>query len=144
MFRKSVPPVFMLYTIEMRSLLLYFLLFVNPFIVVAQSANPSSAPTGGLQLVIVNTLKFINTSLIPFILGIGFLFLAINVVRYFVIGGANDDSREKAKSLALYSVLAFVLIIVFWGIVNLLAQSIGLEGEKAPIPDYVKLNTPST
>lgn len=128
----------------MRSLSLFLLSFILPLVASAQPTGSSTAPTAGLQLFFTNILKFINSTLIPFILGIGFLFLAINVVRYFIIGAGNDDSREKAKSLALYSVFAFVLIIVFWGIVNMLSQSIGLEGQTAPTPDYVQMNTPRT
>jgi hypothetical protein len=89
-----------------------------------------------LDTFIVNTLTFINTAVIPFILGIAFFLLVINVVRYFIIGAGNNDSREKAKSLALYSTLAFVLIVIFWGLVNLLASSIGLDGRDMPGPDY--------
>ena len=69
----------------------------------------------------------------------GFLFLIINVIRYFVIGGNNDEGKEKAKNLALYSVLAFTVIIVFWGFINLIASSIGLDGKDAPPSDYVQL-----
>ncbi len=104
-----------------------------PFLVHAQS----------LQTFFTNIPTFINRAVIPFILGIGFLVLAINMVRYFIIGAGNDESREKAKNLALYSVFAFVFILVFWGIVNLLAQSIGLEGQTAPPVDYVRINTSS-
>jgi succinate dehydrogenase/fumarate reductase cytochrome b subunit len=115
-------------------------LLLLPFLTHAQAAT--STPTSGLQLFFRNLLNFINTAIIPFILGIAFLFLAINVVRYFIIGAGNEDSREKAKSLALYGVLAFVVIIVFWGVVNLFSSSIGLGGQTAPTVDYVQINTP--
>jgi len=48
--------------------------------------------------------------------------------QYFIVGGASDDQKEKGKNLAIYSVLAFVLVIVFWGIINLIAGTIGLGG----------------
>ena len=51
--------------------------------------------------------------------------------QYFIAGGANDEAKEKGKSLMIYAVLGFVLIIVFWGIINLIANSTGLEGETA-------------
>ena len=35
-------------------------------------------------------------------------------------------------------VAAFVIIIVFWGVVNLLASSLGFAGESAPTPDYME------
>ena len=43
---------------------------------------------------------------------------------YFIAGGADDDKREKGRKLMIYSVLAFVLIVVFWGIINLISDSL--------------------
>jgi Type IV secretion system pilin len=112
------------------------ILWLAPFMAQAQA--------GSVQGFFANLLLFTNSTVIPFILGVGFLFVAINVVRYFIIGGSSEEGREKAKSLATYSIGAFVFLMVFWGIVNLLAQSIGLEECSAITPDYVMRNTDST
>jgi hypothetical protein len=98
------------------------------------------AQTLSAQGLIGKFLAFSNSTLIPFALGIAFLLFLINVIRFFVIQGAEEDGRENAKNLAIYSVLAFVTLIIFWGVVNLLAGSIGLGGKSAPTPDYVKMN----
>lgn len=112
-----------------NSSLLLIALFLLPTISHAQS----------LQVFITSTIKFLNTIIIPFLLGIGFLFFVINVIRYFVAGGSNEDDREKAKALAIYSVAAFVIIVTFWGIINMLASSTGLQGKNQPAQDYVKM-----
>lgn len=75
-----------------------------------------------------NVLGFINGVLIPFILGIGFLFFVWGMFKFFILGGANDDEKEKGKSLMVYATLGFVLIIIFWGVVNLIANATGFEG----------------
>ncbi len=100
------------------------------------------AQEGSLQQLIAGIGGFINEVLIPFILGIAFLIFLINAVRFFVIGGDNTESQENARSLALYGVGAFVLILSLWGMVNLLANGIGLnEGPcidgKAVQSDYL-------
>ncbi|MBP6881175.1 MAG: hypothetical protein KBC35_00965 [Candidatus Pacebacteria bacterium] len=74
-----------------------------------------------------NVLKFINNFIIPFIIGIGFLLFVWGMFQYFIAGGANDEAKEKGKSLMIYSTLGFVLIIIFWGVVNMLATSVGLD-----------------
>lgn len=96
----------------------------------------------GLQQYIINFILFVNGVVIPFLLGIAFLVFVINVFRFFILGGANSDSQEKARALAIYGVGAFVLILIFWGIVNLLVSSLGLGGGAAPIFDYI--GEPST
>jgi hypothetical protein len=61
--------------------------------------------------------------------------------QFFIAGGANDDKKEQGKSLMIYATLGFVLIIIFWGIVNLLAGSTGLEGETADdVPQVAPIN----
>jgi len=69
----------------------------------------AAAGGGGFETLLVSILKFSNNILIPFILG------------------ASDDQKEKGKNLAIYSVLAFVLVIVFWGIINLIVGTLGLS-----------------
>jgi len=80
----------------------------------------------GLEQYIVALVTFVNNLVIPFLLGMAFLLFVINVFRFFIIGGSNTDSQEKARALALYGVGAFVLIIIFWGIINILTSSLGL------------------
>jgi uncharacterized membrane protein YidH (DUF202 family) len=103
-------------------------LFLSPLAIVsAQIADSGNA--GPFQELLKNILTFTNTVLIPFIIGIGFLVFVWGMFQYFIAGGANDDAKEKGKSLMIYATLGFLLIIVFWGVINLLTASTGLEGE---------------
>lgn len=103
-------------------------LFALPMLVSAQglATSESGGPFGDL---LENILGFTENVLIPFILGIGFLAFVWGMFQFFIVGGANDDAKEKGKSLMIYATLGFLLIVVFWGVVNLLSDSIGLEGE---------------
>jgi uncharacterized membrane protein YidH (DUF202 family) len=99
---------------------------------------PLVASAASAQELIKNVLIFANTRLLPFLLGIAFLFIVYNAFRFFIVEGASKEGQTKAKSLAIYGVLAFVFIVIFWGAVKLLSESIGLQGQKAPTPDYVQ------
>lgn len=98
----------------------------------------SNAQGSSLQNLFENFLTFIFETLVPFLFGIAFLFIVINIFRYFILGGADEKAREKAKSLAIYGVAAFVFLVIFFGIVNLLSDSLGLGGKEAPTSDYQK------
>jgi len=74
---------------------------------------------------------------VPFLFGLAFLFFVVNAIRFFVLGGASQEGRDKAKSLVIYSVIALVILLIFWGIVNIIAGSLGLGGCDAPASDYV-------
>lgn len=73
-------------------------------------------------------LLFIDGVIIPFILSIGFLVFVWGMFKYFIQGGANDEAKESGKSLIMYAIAGYVVILAFWGIVNILTSGIGLDG----------------
>jgi Type IV secretion system pilin len=97
-----------------------------------------AAGSNGLQNIIPALLGFIDSYLIPFLLSIAFLIFVWNAIKYFVIEGDSEDGRKNAKNLALYSIAAFVFIISFWSIVNILTSGIGFDNCNNDItPDYL-------
>lgn len=104
------------------------LLWSTPLITSAQIAtNGTGGPFGDL---LKNILVFGNTVVIPFIIGIGFLVFVWGMFQYFIAGGANDESKEKGKKLMIRATIAFVVIIIFFGAINLLTTSTGLQGQQ--------------
>lgn len=94
------------------------------------------ADGGPLGDTLVNLISFINDYVIPFILGVGFLFFVWGMFLYFIKGGSNDEEKAKGKSLLIYATSGFVLIFIFWGIVELFVGTFG-----GPTPD-LDLPTP--
>ena len=92
---------------------------------IAQSSN-----AGPFQDLLINILEFSDAVLIPFILGIGFLVFVWGMFKFFILGGAKEEEKEKGKSLMVYATLGFVLIIIFWGVINLLTESTGLANSE--------------
>ncbi len=97
------------------------ILFALPFVSSAQIVDGSDG--GPFEDLLGNILDFTNDVLIPFIIGIGFLVFVWGMFQYFIAGGANDEKKEKGKSLMIYATLGFVLIIIFWGVVNFVVES---------------------
>ena len=96
-----------------------------PVVTAAQIADTGGGG-GEFEDLLTNILTFTNNVLIPFIIGIGFLVFVFGMFQYFIAGGANEEKKEAGKSLMIYATLGFVLIIGFWGVVNLLTSSTGL------------------
>lgn len=98
----------------------------------------ASAQATSLQNALGGFLGFINSTLIPFLFGMAFLFFVINAIRYFVIGGSNQEGQEAAKSLATYGIAAFVFLLIFWGIITMIVNTTGLGADTCtqPSPDY--------
>jgi len=104
-------------------------LMVLPGVAGAQSGLAVSASGGPFGTVLREILTISNDIFIPFILGIGFLVFVWGMFKFFIVGGANDEEKDKGKSLMVYATLGFVLIIIFWGVVNLIANSTGLTSD---------------
>ncbi len=113
---------------KITSTLLALALLVTPSLSLAQQGF--DADNSQLTDFFTEVLIFINDVLIPFILGVAFLFFVWGVFRYFIAGGADEEKREQGKKIIIYSLLGFVIIIIFWGLVNLLAESTGFEGDR--------------
>lgn len=107
-----------IYTLTSTSLLML------PFAIASAQIASSQGGGGEFETLLKNILDFTNDVLIPFIIGIGFLVFVWGMFKYFIAGGADEGKREEGKSLMIYATLGFVLIIVFWGIVNLLTSSL--------------------
>ncbi len=92
-------------------------------------AGQFEATGGDFGQFLRNVIGFINGIIIPFILGIGFLFFVWGMFLYFIKGGADDDAKSQGKSLIIYATAGFVLIFIFWGLIELLARSTGFQDQ---------------
>jgi len=109
--------------------------FLLPFVTLAQGQGIANSPDGGdFGTLLGDIIDIANGILIPFILGIGFLVFVWGMFKFFILGGANEEEKEKGKSLMVYATLGFVLIVVFWGVVNLIASSTGLDSGSGTSP----------
>lgn len=91
-----------------------------------------------IQTLLGNILTFLNGVIVPFLMAVAFFVFLWNATRYFIIGGANEDDQEKARSLATWGIMAFVVITSLWGIVNLLVVGLGWNKESPVTPDYLQ------
>ena len=112
---------------QLKKVMTFTALLSFPLATNAQLATSGNA--GPFQDFLINILVFINQVLIPFIIGIGFLFFVWGMFLYFIMGGADEEKKLKGRELMVNGTIGFVVIIIFFGIINLLAGSTGLEGE---------------
>lgn len=98
--------------------------FVLPFLANAEVLAPDNAISGALGAIVT----FIQSVLIPFLFAIGFFMFVWGVIKFFVIGGNNDDAKAEGKSLIIYALAGFVVILIFWGVVNIIAGGLIKDG----------------
>lgn len=77
-------------------------------------------------------IDFINGTAVPLVFAIAFIVFLIGVFRYFIYGGANEESRKSGRQLIIYSIIGFAVMIVVWGLVNLIVGTFGFDTNTRP------------
>lgn len=68
---------------------------------------------------------YLNIILVLF-MGVAVVIFVYYVIKYFILPNAD---RSEAGSYVLYSVIGFFVILSFWGLVNVLQNTFGLQNE---------------
>jgi hypothetical protein len=86
--------------------------------------SAGEAHGGQIGTFLGNILGFINGVVLPVILGLAFLMFVWGVFKFFILGGSDEEAQAKGKSLMIYAVAGFVLILSFYGIVNIVLNGL--------------------
>jgi NADH:ubiquinone oxidoreductase subunit 2 (subunit N) len=106
--------------------------FAVPFLAFAQAIT--SLQSGGQF--IINT---INTIVVPVLFAIAFLVFIVGVFQYFILSKGSEEAQGQARSLMLYGLIGFFLMVSVWGLVNILVGTFSLNSN---VPTYP--SAPST
>jgi heme O synthase-like polyprenyltransferase len=73
---------------------------------------------------LVDSLLGIINLIIPAIFAVVFVVLAWKVFDAWILNAADERKREEGKQFALVSVIVLVIMIVAWGIVDMVRRSL--------------------
>jgi succinate dehydrogenase/fumarate reductase cytochrome b subunit len=107
------------------------------FIFALLAFSPVVASAQTIQSLLFSFTTFVGNTLVPFVFGLAFLFFLVNAVRYFIIEAANEDGRKKARQLAIWGILAFIIMLSIWSIVGFIMSDLGLFRPGPVCPDYM-------
>lgn len=111
----------------MKKIFLSVSLLAVPAVVGAQNF-------GAVDTFFENISGFINDSLIPLVFALALLMFIYGMFNFFILGGDSDDSRAKGRKLMIWSIIAFVLMVSIWGIVNMIAGGLFPDNTAPLIP----------
>lgn len=112
---------------------LAFALALTPMAALAQG---NALNLQGFNVAITNIAAFINSILIPAIFTLAFFVFIWGVFKAFILGGHNQEKRDEGKQLVIWSIVGFVVMLSVWGLVNLVAGSLGFQGDRLD-PDAI-------
>ncbi len=99
--------------------------FALPLVSFAQTiTNVQSA--GSL---IINT---INNVLVPVLFAVAFIVFLWGAFKTFILGQGSDESKEAGKSLMLWGIIGFFVMVSIWGLVNILTGTVNFGNNAGP------------
>ena len=101
-----------------KVLTLTFATLALPLVSLAATSVSNVSDVGNL---IIGT---INNVLVPVLFALAFIVFIWGVFQAFILGAGNDEAKEKGKSLMLWGLIGFFVMVSVWGLVNILTGTI--------------------
>jgi len=92
------------------------LFYAIPFVALAQTTDIPE---------LIGVFQGILNTLVPFIIGLAFIWFIWGVFRYVTAAGPED--KDKARDTIIFGLLGLFVIVSVWGLVNVLTGSFGIE-----------------
>jgi Type IV secretion system pilin len=113
-----------------------------PLFVFAQASAPSGQSIDKLGAFLQQFIGFIDNYLVPLLFAVAFIVFIFGMFRYFILGGADEEKRSQGRTLMLWGMIGFFVMVSIWGILNLLVNSFGLGSSARP--DLPTFGSPSS
>lgn len=83
---------------------------------------------------VANTILYIiNNVLVPVLFALAFIVFLYGIARAYIFSGGDPAKVSEGHKLVLWGIIAFVVMISIWGLVNVVAATFGLGGSSAPV-----------
>ena len=69
-------------------------------------------------------INIINNVLVPVLFAVAFIVFLWGAFSTFILGQGSDETKEKGKSLMLWGLIGFFVMVSIWGLVNILTGSV--------------------
>ena len=82
---------------------------------------------------VANTILYIiNNVLVPVLFAVAFIVFLYGIVSKYIFSHGDPDKVAEGHKLILCGLIAFVVMISLWGLVNVISNTFGLAGSYAP------------
>lgn len=72
-------------------------------------------------------IDLINTIFVPLIFALAFVVFLWGIFKYFILGGHDEEAKESGRSLMIWGLIGFFVMVSVWGLVNLLVDTFQLN-----------------
>lgn len=99
-----------------------------PFLALAQTVN-------SIQDLASFTINLINNVAVPLVFALAFIVFIWGIFQYFILGGHDDTKKKLGKSLMIWGIVGFAVMVSVWGLVRILTGTVNLNNTQVlPTP----------
>jgi len=77
-------------------------------------------------------LTIINSVLVPVLFAISFIVFLYGIAEAYIFSNGDPERVKSGHHLVMWGIIAFAIMISIWGLVNVVANTFGLTGYRAP------------
>ena len=77
-------------------------------------------------------INIINNVLVPVLFAVAFIVFLWGAFNTFILGHDSEEVKEKGKSLMLYGLIGFFVMVSIWGLVNILTGTVTFGNPTGP------------
>ena len=77
-------------------------------------------------------INIINNVLVPVLFAVAFIVFLWGAFNTFILGHASEEVQEKGKSLMLWGLIGFFVMVSIWGLVNILTGTVSFGNNATP------------
>ena len=96
--------------------------------------GPFACGASNICQVASTILYIINFVLVPVLFALAFIVFLYGIVSKYIFSRGDETKVAEGHKLILWGIIAFVVMISLWGLVNVVANTFGLFGYYAPLP----------
>src|SRR5687767_7013508 len=96
------------------------LLFLTPLLAFAQETSCTGKGLGGALCRIEDILS----AALPLLISLAVIYIVWGIVRYMI--GDGEEAKTKGRDTIIYGIIGLAIIISLWGIVYLVADTLGV------------------
>ncbi len=75
----------------------------------------------------------INYILVPLLFAVAFITFLYGVANAYILSQGDPDEIKRGHKLILWGIIGFVVMLSLWGLVNIVSNTFGLDGARAPL-----------
>ncbi len=79
-------------------------------------------------------INMINTVAVPVLFAVAFVVFIFGIFQYFILAGGDEEKRANGRSLMLYGIIGFFLMVSVWGLVNILVGTFSFNSNPVALP----------